>query len=118
MRLILCFDRIRNYINIFESSILRIIFHKLSWSVILCSDIFILRSICALISIRFIKIHSFTCWESLIQHRKLTLRSLNDCSSVLVFYPRITNGFVLCLVRFLKNELIRIFIIYGEDVVV
>lgn len=118
MRLILCFDRICNYINIFESSILRIVFHKLSWSVILCSDIFILRSVRALISIRFIKIHSFTCWESLIQHRKLTLRSLNDRSSVLVFYPRITNRFMLRLVRLLKNELIRIFVINGKDVVV
>ena len=118
MRLILCFDRICNYINIFESSILRVIFHKLSWSVILCSNVFVLWSICALVPIRFIKVHSFTCWESLIQHRKLTLRSLNDRSSILVFHPRITNRFMLRLVRLLKNELICVFVIYGEDVVV
>ena len=117
MSLILWFNSVCYYIDIFKGSILWVIFHKLSWSIILRSNIFILWSICALISVRFIEIHSFTCWKTLIQHRKLTLRSLNDRSRILVFYPRITIRFMLRLVRLLKHELISVLIINGEDIV-
>lgn len=117
MSLILWFNSVCYYIYIFKGSILWIIFHELSWSIILRSNIFILWSICALISIRFIEIHSFTCWKTLIQHRKLTLRSLNDRSCILIFYPRITIRFMLRLVRLLKHELIGVLIINGEDIV-
>lgn len=117
MCLIVWFNSICYYINILESSILWIVFYKLSGSVILCSNIFILWSICALISIWFVEIHSFTCWETLIQHRELSLRTLNDCSSVLIFHPWITIGLVLGLVRFLKHKLISILIINRENVI-
>ena len=115
--LILWFNSICYYIDIFESSILWVIFYELSGSIILCSNVFILGSICALISIRFVEIHSFTCWETLIQHGELSLRTLNDCSSVLIFHPWITIGFVLRLVRFLKHKLISILIINRENVI-
>ena len=112
------FNNICYQINIFESSILRIIFHKLSWSVILCSYILVLGCVCGLISVRFIKVHSLTSWKTLIQYREISLWTLYEWSGVLLLYPGITIRLMLRLIRFLKYESISVFIINGEDVVV